>query len=120
MTIYAIVNSSNQIATLFGGPQNPPTPTGYTVMDDTDSRYAAYLTAQQWQAYQTQARIALDKTDITVNRITEGVVKGTCALTNADVVAYMNMREALRAILTQAQPATIPTSLPAAPFPAGT
>jgi hypothetical protein len=120
MTIYAIVDSNNKIITLFGCPQNPPTPTGYTVMDDTDSRYAAYLTAQQWQAYQTQARQALASTDITVSRITEGVVKGTCALTNADVVAYMNYRESLRAILTQAQPTTIPTSLPTAPFPAGT
>ncbi len=119
-TIYAIVNSNNQIITLFGGPQNPPTPTGYTVMDDTDARYAAYLIAQQWQAYQAQARQALASTDITVTRITEGVVKGTCALTNADVGAYMNYREALRAILVEAQPATIPTSLPTAPFPAGT
>lgn len=121
MTIYAIVNSSNQITTLFGGPQNPPTPAGYTEMADTDARYSAYLTAQQWQAYQAQAQAALNKTDITVNRITEGVVKGTCALTNADVVAYMNYRESLRAILTQAQPSTIPTSLPTpAPYPVGT
>jgi hypothetical protein len=42
MTIYAIVNSSNQIITLFGGTQNPPLPTGYTEMADKDSRYTAW------------------------------------------------------------------------------
>lgn len=83
--------------------------------------YAAQQLTLQWQAYQAQAHQALAKTDITVNRITEGVVKGTCVLTNADVVAYMNYRGSLRAILTQAQPSTIPTSLPThAPLPAGT
>ncbi len=91
----------------------------WNVTTATAAEQAARTTAQ-WQAYQAQARQALDKTGITVDRITEGVVKGTCALTNADVVAYMNMREALRAILTQTQPATIPTSLPTAPFPTGT
>ncbi|MDE3022911.1 MAG: hypothetical protein KGI54_13815 [Pseudomonadota bacterium] len=88
---------------------------------DTDSRYTAWQTAQQWQAYQSQAKAALDKTDITVNRVAEGVAVGTCAWTNADVVAYMNYRRSLRAILTEAQPSTIPTSLPTpAPFPAET
>ncbi|WP_297478413.1 hypothetical protein [Ferrovum sp.] len=46
MNIYCIVNSNNQIITLFGGPQNPPTPTGYTEMADNDSRYTSYVAAQ--------------------------------------------------------------------------
>ncbi|MDE2344434.1 MAG: hypothetical protein KGL63_13790 [Betaproteobacteria bacterium] len=57
----------------------------------------------------------------TVKRVLEGISLGTCAATNADVQAYMNYRRALRAILSQAQPATIPTALPTEPpHPAGT
>jgi hypothetical protein len=77
-------------------------------------------TTAQWQAYQAQAIQALSKSDSTMQRVIEGVSLGACALTNADVVAYMNMRKALRVILSEAQPATIPTSLPTAPFPVGT
>ena len=46
MTIYCIINSNNQITTLFGGPQSPPTPAGYTEMADNDPRWAAYQLAQ--------------------------------------------------------------------------
>ena len=80
----------------------------------------AFRTTAQWQDYQSQASQALSKSDSTMHLVIEGVVLGTCALTNADVVAYMNMRKALRVILSEAQPATIPTTLPTAPFPAGT
>lgn len=84
------------------------------------TEYTNQQTAIQWQAYQSQAQAALDKTDVTVARVTEGVIKGTCAFANADVVAFMNYRESLRAILTQVQPTTIPTSLPTRPAnPAG-
>ncbi len=44
--IYCILNANNQIITLFGGPQNPPTPVGYTVMADTDARYTTYVASQ--------------------------------------------------------------------------
>lgn len=52
-----------------------------------------------WLSYQSQARVALDKTSVTMERIVEGVALGTCAFTNADVVNFMNVRQQLRAIL---------------------
>lgn len=83
--------------------------------------YAAQQLTNQWKAYQSQAQAALSKSDITVSRITEGAALGTLTLTNADVVTYMDWRRTLRAILSQAQPATIPTSLPTEPpHPVGT
>lgn len=118
--IYCIVNSQNQIITLFGGPQNPPAPTGYTVMQDTDARYQAYLVTQQWRAFQQQAQALLTKSDQTVKRVLEGISLGTCAATNADVQAYMQYRKALRTILSQPQPSIIPALPVEPPYPQGT
>ena len=44
--IYCQLNANNQIITLFGNAQNPPTPPGYTEMSETDPRYTAYVSAQ--------------------------------------------------------------------------
>jgi hypothetical protein len=72
-----------------------------------------------WADFQNQAKAALVLSDITVHRIAEGVSLGTCAWTNADVVAYMTYRRDLRAIVT-AETGT-PGTLPTAPgYPAGT
>ncbi len=77
--------------------------------------------AQQWMAYQGQARAALSASDTTMHRIAEAVALGATTWTTANVVAFASWRKALRAILTQTQPATIPTALPAMPpYPSGT
>ena len=77
--------------------------------------------AQQWAAYQAQAKTALADTSTTVERIVEAVALGKTTLTTADVVTYMEYRAALRAILGQAQPDVIPVALPARPpYPANT
>lgn len=100
----------------------PSWPQGMTLLTDTQVAALAVPTAaQQWVAFQGQAQAALSGTSVTLERICEGVALGTCAFTNPDVVAFMSYRKALRAILSEAQPAAIPTALPIKPaYPAGT
>ncbi|ADE12124.1 hypothetical protein [Sideroxydans lithotrophicus] len=82
---------------------------------------SAQISAQAWSAYQAGAKGALLATDTTVARISEAISLGATTATTADVVAFMQYRKDLRAILTQAQPKTIPTSLPTKPpYPANT
>jgi hypothetical protein len=77
--------------------------------------------AKQWATYQASAQAALDATDITVHRVIEAVALGKTTLTTTDVVAFMQYRSSLRAILSEAQPATIPIALPPKPaYPANT
>ncbi len=76
--------------------------------------------AAAWQAYQSQAQVALNKSDNTVKRVLEGISLGTCAATNADVQAYMQYRKALRTILSQPQPSIIPALPVEPPYPQGT
>jgi hypothetical protein len=72
-----------------------------------------------WAQYQAEALAALEKTSVTMERVQEGVSLGSCALTNADVQAFMNYRRALRNILSQKT--GTPSVLPAQPpYPAGT
>jgi hypothetical protein len=74
-----------------------------------------------WTEYQRQALAALSATDITVARISEAVALGHTTSNAPDVVAVMNYRRDLRAILSQPKPDVIPDELPAHPgFPAGT
>ena len=74
-----------------------------------------------WTEYQRQALAALSATDITVARISEAVALGHTTWNAPDVVAVMNYRRDLRAILSQPKPDVIPDELPAHPgFPAGT
>jgi len=85
------------------------------------AQFPAAANARAWEAYQAQACAALADSDLTMHRLTEAVSIGATTLTAADVVAFVQWRIALRAILSQAQPATIPSSLPAKPaYPAGT
>jgi hypothetical protein len=75
----------------------------------------------RWSEYRRQALVALSATDITVARISEAVALGHTTWNAPDVVAVMNHRRDLRAILSQPQPDVIPAELPAHPgFPAGT
>lgn len=75
----------------------------------------------RWSEYQRQALVALSATDITVARISEAVALGHTTWNAPDVVAVMNYRRDLRAILSQPKPDVIPAELPAHPgFPAGT
>ncbi len=79
------------------------------------------LNAQAWAAYQARAKAALESSDTTMHRVTEAVVLAKTTLTAADVAAFVQWRASLRAILSQTQPATVPTSLPTKPaYPSGT
>lgn len=95
---------------------------GETYCDELPSPWPSAATvAEQWASYQAQAKAALEDTSTTVERIIEAVALGKTSLTATDVVAYMEYRAALRAILSEAQPDTIPTALPAKPpYPANT
>lgn len=73
------------------------------------------------------AKIALDKTSVTVERIVEATVLNptVCKMTNQDVIDFMNYRKLLRDIQSGAN--NTATTLPPAPgtvggipFPAGT
>lgn len=105
-------------------------------LDPANTDYQAYLAwvaagntptpapaptaAQQWAAYQALARAALDRSDVTMARVTEAVALGLNSSTGADVVAYVNWRRGLRAIVG-ASSGTAQAALPAEPpFPAGT
>ncbi len=80
----------------------------------------APVSPDPWSEYQAKAQYALDKTSVTIERIVEGVAAGTCDFTNADVVAFMDYRKALRAVIsaTTGDPAA---ELPVHPgFPSGT
>ncbi len=82
---------------------------------------AAQIAAQQWAAYQAGAKELLAACDVTMHRIVEAVALGKTTWTALDVAAFAQYRQQLRAILSQAQPATIPAAYPAKPpFPAGT
>lgn len=74
-----------------------------------------------WSDYQTLAKDTLSKTAVTVERIAEAVSLGLTTWTAVDVVAFMQYRRDLRAILSQVQPTIIPSALPIAPaYPSGT
>jgi len=89
--------------------------------DITGSWPPAKTKSEEWADYQALAKIALSESDVVVNRISEGVSLGATTLTTADVVAFMQWRKDVRAILSMAQPTTIPTILPVKPpYPAGT
>lgn len=103
-------------------------------VDSRNVDYQAYLawvalgntastaaTPEQWAVYQNAALKALQDSDITMHRILESVILGTVTAWTLDEQNWVNYRRTLRAILSQAQPATIPTALPTKPaYPAGT
>jgi hypothetical protein len=78
------------------------------------------LPGQLWAAYQSSAKMTLETTSSTVERIAEGIALGTCAMTNPDVVAFMKMRRDLRAIVSATEMGDYTKPLPTAPYPAGT
>lgn len=86
---------------------------------DGNSPTAYVAPAPTWQSFQASAQAALDKTDTTVHRVAEAVALGLTTWTTADVVAFMNYRRSLRAIVS-AQSGT-PGTLPTRPaYPANT
>jgi hypothetical protein len=72
-----------------------------------------------WRAYQETAQAALDDSDTTMHRIAEAVSLGLNSWTGTDVVAWVDYRRSLRAIVSASSgtPGTLPTK-PA--YPAGT
>lgn len=91
------------------------------VVSTTPAPTQTQINAQQWVAYQAQAKAALEASDVTMHRILESVILGNTTTWTADEQAFVNWRRALRAILSQTQPVTIPTALPTKPpYPAGT
>jgi hypothetical protein len=109
-TMYDQASGMPQAVTEFG-----PLPSGFALTQP------APTLAQQWATYQTKVRAALAVSDTTMHRIGEGVVLGKTSWAAADVVAFVQWRQKLRAVLSQAQPAVVPAGLPTQPpFPAGT
>lgn len=67
----------------------------------------------------TQQKGLLDASDVTMDRITEAVALGLNSWTNTDVVAFVDYRRALRAIVSGTD--TTSTSIPSkAAYPVGT
>jgi hypothetical protein len=61
----------------------------------------------------------LDASDVTMNRIAEAVAKGLNSWTGTDVIAFVDYRRALRAIVNGTD--TTSTSMPSKPaYPSGT
>lgn len=102
-------------------------------VDAANSDYQAYLAwvaagnqatpysppAQTWTDTQQSAKAALSATSVTMERISEGIILGTTTAQAEDVIAFMNYRRSLRAIL-EAQTGT-PGALPTKPpYPQGT
>lgn len=82
---------------------------------------SAAETFSSWMAYKTEVQNALNDSDTTMLRVAEALALGLTTYTAADVVTFVNYRRELRAILTETQPAVIPTSLPTKPaYPVGT
>lgn len=75
--------------------------------------------APTWADFQSEAKTALEATSNTMERITEAVSLGKTTLTATDVVAFMQYRVALRAIVSEktGTPGTLPAK---PPYPAGT
>jgi hypothetical protein len=77
--------------------------------------------AELWAIYQKKAKNALTASDTSMLRIYEAVILGETTMQAADVVAFVNWRQEVRAILSTAQPAELPTDLPTMPaYPVGT
>lgn len=78
--------------------------------------FPGYATSFAAEQAQSQARLLLDASDTTINRIAEAVALGLTTWTTADVVVFVNYRRALRAVLSGAS-----NSVPIKPpYPAGT
>jgi hypothetical protein len=72
--------------------------------------------AQLLAPFIASVQSALDNTDTTMHRINEAVSLGLTTMTAIDVVAYVNYRRALRALLKSTTVGVLPTK-PA--YPAG-
>lgn len=87
----------------------------------TGSWPAAETDADKWATYQAGALETLATSDTSMLRIYEAVILGATTMDAPDVVTFVRWRQALRAILTEAQPGEIPDGLPAMPpYPQGT
>ena len=98
-------------------------------MQQTDERFEAWVAAGNTPTFIPTIQAALgvvingtdlfSLTDITMSRIAEAVALGLNTWTGSDIVAYVNYRRALRAIISGTDTTT--TSIPHAPaYPAGT
>lgn len=110
-----LINSAGTIVSVVHGwGASAIAPAGQTFMA-TDG----YFSPGQLAAgvFVASAKAALDASDTTMLRIAEAVTLGATTWTVSDVVAWVDYRRALRALLT----ASAITSLPARPaYPAGT
>jgi hypothetical protein len=94
---------------------------GFPVIILPPAKTQEEINAEAWHEFQARAKNALEKTSITVERVAEAISLGLATWSAPDVVAFMQYRRDLRAILNQAQPDIIPESLPISPaYPAGT
>jgi predicted amidohydrolase YtcJ len=65
--------------------------------------------AQLLAAFISQVQSALDESDKTMMRVQEAISLGLTTATTADVVAYVNYRRALRALLASTTVGVLPT-----------
>jgi hypothetical protein len=97
--------------------------TGQVIQSDSNGNPEAVAftpsSAQVHAALQASAQSALTKTDTSMLRVQEAITLGLTTATTADVVAFVQYRKALRAIINGTD--TTSTSLPAEPaYPANT
>lgn len=134
VTATSSVQTNGYIGTRGGYPYNihpTETPSEWQALQEAITAdtviVAPYVTpappsaTERWNVYQAKAKAALTASDVVVTRVSEAICLGATTTTASDVVAYMQYRRELRAILSQAQPTTIPTNLPVEPVkPVGT
>jgi hypothetical protein len=125
----ADVGAQNQPALgVYAVPASRSTDPAAYVLDLTDPAAPALIARPSgqpvpagpaWRAFRASALAALDDSDATMHRISEAVALGLNAWTGADVVAWVDYRRALRAIVAQSTGTA--GTLPAKPvYPTGT
>ena len=133
MSNYAVIDANGNVVNIVDlGPENDWTsPEGHTVAQSDVAgigwTYANGIftpppapepsAQQQLATFIGTVQAALSSSDDTMKRVQEAISLGTNSATSADVVAFVNYRRALRALLSS----TTVTTIPAKPaYPAGT
>lgn len=131
MTQVAILDNSGTVINVVPTPDPSWSPVdGHSVVPTTNAQpgwtYAngiftspavvAPTAKQQLSDFKSLVLAALDASDETMIRVQEAISLGLSTAATADVVAFVNYRRALRALLNSASVTTLPTPI----YPAGT
>ncbi len=90
---------------------------GAWVVSSCAPSLVAEIQAKAVADYQQSAKVAMDATSVTMERIQEAVILGKTTYTTTDVVAWATYRSALRSAISAASVGTLPTK---PPYPANT